>query len=137
MTAHIHSELMMQYAQDAMETNTPWELWEWRKANSNELWDELETNPTWCEYNEYRRKPRTININGHEVPEPVRCPLNIGTEYWSPHISSGALTNSATWTEHEFDYARLRNGVIHQTCGAAELHARALLSFTMEGDKDE
>lgn len=47
MTAHIHAEHMLQYAQDAMWTNTPWELWEWRRANSNELWDELEANPTW------------------------------------------------------------------------------------------
>lgn len=140
MSKHIHAEAMLQYAQDAMETDTPWVLWE-VDVDEDEYgdyrWSSLSTHPTWHPDRKYRRKPQTININGHEVPEPVRCPLNIGTEYWTPHISAGAHTNSATWTEHEFDYARLRNGVIHQTCGAAELHARALLSFTMQEESDE
>lgn len=136
MTAHIHAETMLQYAQDAMKTNTPWELWECRKANSNDPWCELETHPAWCEYSEYRHKPHTVNINGYEVPEPVRSPLYIGTKYWSPYISVGAHASSATWTEHEFDYARLRNGVIHQTSGAAIAHAKALLSFTAKPESE-
>ena len=28
MTAHKHAALMLQYAQDAMETDRPWERWE-------------------------------------------------------------------------------------------------------------
>lgn len=145
MSKHIHAEHMLQYAQDAAETDKPWERWQVRQWYKETIavvvygdWrDCAPSDMTFPDDCEYRRKPRTININGHEVPEPVRCPLNIGTEYWTPHISTGAHTNSATWTEHEFDYARLRNGVIHQTCGAAELHARALLSFTMQEESDE
>ena len=26
---HVHAELMLQYAQDAMETDKPWDLWQW------------------------------------------------------------------------------------------------------------
>jgi len=29
MTAHKHADLMLQYAQDAMETDKPWERWEY------------------------------------------------------------------------------------------------------------
>ena len=28
MAKHIHADLMLQYAQDAMETDKPWERWE-------------------------------------------------------------------------------------------------------------
>ena len=30
MTAHKHANLMMQYAQDAAESVTPWEMWEYK-----------------------------------------------------------------------------------------------------------
>ena len=33
MTAHKHANLMLQYAQDAMETDKPWERWEVKAPN--------------------------------------------------------------------------------------------------------
>lgn len=30
MPAHIHAELMAQYAEDALITDKPWELWEYK-----------------------------------------------------------------------------------------------------------
>ena len=29
---HKHADLMLQYAEDAMETDRPWERWEWRRG---------------------------------------------------------------------------------------------------------
>lgn len=73
MPAHIHAELMAQYAEDALTTNRPWELWEVMPVNSE--WMPLYDNPSWNTATKYRRKQKTININGFEVPEPVREPL--------------------------------------------------------------
>lgn len=130
MTAHIHAELMAQYAQDAMRTNTPWELWECRRANSNDTWDELETHPAWCEYGEYRRKPRNININGHEVPEPVREPLGHKAKYFIPAISGRYFATEFYWCNDDTDSRFLERGLVHLTEEAAIAHAKALLSFT-------
>jgi hypothetical protein len=68
MSAHKHAALMLQYAQDAAETETPWERWEWRRGHG---WIDMTGSPLWVNEYEYRRKPRTININGLEVPEPM------------------------------------------------------------------
>lgn len=140
MTKHVHAELMMQYAQDAIETDKPWERWQSRSQfNSSEgLWRDCRTNPAWCEGTEYRRKPRTININGYEVPEPVREPLKVGNSYYRPIITryeSGVL--HCKWYGSKFDQYALKTGLVHLTKEAAEIHARALLSFTAKGESDE
>ena len=33
MTKHIHADLMMEYAKDAMETDKPWERWEYNDGS--------------------------------------------------------------------------------------------------------
>ena len=76
--------------------------------------------------------PKTININGFEVPEPEREPLPIGTMYWSPYICtvSTNLVVGNYWGSHTVDNDLLNAGLVHLTKEAAELHAKALLSFT-------
>ncbi|PJK01481.1 hypothetical protein CO615_04175 [Lysobacteraceae bacterium NML75-0749] len=128
---------MMQYAQDAMKTNTPWELWEFRKENSDEPWDDLVTHPMWCEYFEYRRKPRTININGHEVPEPIREPPKYNSPYYMPEFKYPELYERFFWEGDHTDMHRLKSGLMHLTKDAAIAHARALLSFTTQKVSDE
>lgn len=81
---------------------------------------------------EFRIKPKTITINGHGVPKPVREPLENGDKYWMPDIKypDTYLYNTNTWNGCVTDVARLKNGVIHLTKEAAIAHAEALLSFT-------
>ena len=55
---HIHSESMALYAEDAMVTDKPWELWETRVSRVE--WQLLNTHPVWFEGHKYRRKPKTI-----------------------------------------------------------------------------
>lgn len=90
MPAHIHAELMPQYAEDAL----------------------------------------TININGFEVPEPVREPLPCGTVYCVANISITTGPMQYRWSDDRIDFRFLREGLIHLTPEAAELHSKALLSFT-------
>ena len=135
MTAHIHAEDMALYAQDAMETDKPWERWECKYTYQKiEEWETLAGNPFWDERLQYRRKPRTININGFEVPEPRREPLEEGGKFFLLNVYSGiAFEKSWDGQAHE---DLLRCGMVHLTREAAEIHAKALMSFTMkEGEK--
>jgi len=53
---HPHAELMAQYAQDALETDKPWERWEY--MNLSLTYVNLRENPTWNVAVAYRRKPK-------------------------------------------------------------------------------
>ena len=58
-----HAELMLQYAQDAMVSEKPWELWE--RTNLDGGWESCVTHPMWRSSCDYRRKPQVVQI---EVP---------------------------------------------------------------------
>ena len=74
---HIHAAAMAEYAKDAAETDMPWERWEVSMTESGDEYRNLLGHPDWAVTRKYRRKPKTILINGHEVPEPHRKPLEI------------------------------------------------------------
>lgn len=76
----------------------------------------------------FRIKPKTININGHEVPEPVREPLAARQYYYLADLRCDSLRG--TWSGDADDLLWLSRGLIHLTREAAEAHAKALLSFT-------
>ncbi len=79
---------------------------------------------------DYRVKPKTILINGFEVPEPVRTPLKQGQEFWVafPH-AEGSLINWC-WDGGDTDIRWLKRGLVHLTEESAKRHCDALLSFT-------
>lgn len=81
MTKHKHAELMMQYAQDAMETDKPWERWEFR-WEGEEDWRRLFDHPSWQDNANYRRETPTHIVNGHEVPAPLKGEPDIGSGYF-------------------------------------------------------
>ena len=45
MAKHPHAELMMQYAEDAMETDEPWLLWQYRCEGK---WKQCLAHPSWA-----------------------------------------------------------------------------------------
>lgn len=78
----------------------------------------------------YRIKPRTININGHEVPEPMRVEPNSDESYFVPNLIEDHPFTHFTWNGNRIDKKWLVLGVCHTTKEAAIAHAKALLSFT-------
>ena len=79
----------------------------------------------------WRVKPPYILINGIEVTEPCREPLNKNERYWMLDLmGSTKLASEDTWYGTSFDFECLDRGLIHRTKEAAETHAKALLSFT-------
>ena len=130
---HIHAAAMAEYAKDAAETDMPWELWEISMTESGDEYRNLLGHPDWAVTRKYRRKPKTILINGHEVPEPHRTPLKNGEVYWTLSLVRG--TTSAHWQDDGIDSHYLENGFIHLTKEAAEKHFNALKSFTAKGEQ--
>ena len=127
MSGHVHAHLMALYAQDAAETDEPWLRWE--VGHEDSAWVSCPCNPSWRADTKFRRKPKTININGFEVPEPFRGRLELKQKYWVIAVSSRcALFNS--WCASDLERYWMAAGLIHLTKEAAELHRKALLSFT-------
>ena len=125
---HIHAAAMAEYAKDAAETDMPWERWEFRHMRGE--YQSLHSHPEWGEDNEYRRKPKVILINGHEVPEPHRTPLKDGEVYWTLSLVRGVT--SAHWQDDGIDDCYLKSGFTHLTKEAAEKHFEAIKSFTAQ-----
>lgn len=125
MTAHKHAALMLQYAQDAAETDKPWERWE-VKVNNGE-WCELNSNPKWFDYWEYRRKPQVIRVGRHEFPKPIsNAPLNT-INYFLVTAWNGCFDVDAdTWVNSKLDNMRLESWRVHLTREAAQAHADVL-----------
>jgi hypothetical protein len=133
---HKHWKEIAQYAQDAAETEKPWKRWQYRLNDAN--WTTFTKTDQFEDIVgiEYRRKPKTININGIEVPEPMREKPEIGHKYFALSFDYDDGYSEQTWEDHRLDLIWLSRGICHLTRKAAELHAKALLSFTKkEGTK--
>lgn len=124
---HPHADLIMKYAEIAQYDAEPWKHFESRIKG--DVWCKCDTPCGFHENLEYRLKPRIININGFEVPEPLRSVPAYGTQYF---IVDLPLVGSLTWTDSSDEYQWLKAGIIHLTREAAEKHLEALLSFTKE-----
>ena len=137
MGKHTHAELMMQYAQDAMETDEPWKLWQYSNDNSNG-WQDIGCPVQWYSEDEYRRKPKMVSVtlaNGEVVswPEPHRTELEYGDPYFYFAPTHGNIVLER-WDCAPWNRSTLSNGYIHLTKEAAEQHAAALLKINTQGD---
>jgi hypothetical protein len=183
-----HEELQKIYELDALESDTPYDMWEF--MNYMGEWEQHTHEPSWLPDYQYRRKqprqtmkqinnqreflqalldgetvlatalgdsaiewrmdggtlrggsflpsiyplytkPKTININGFEVPEPLRA-IPVNTEnFWMVKLD-GCL-----WLNSSSDYIKhaLLHGTLHLLRENAEIHRNALLSFTRQDTK--
>ena len=126
MTAHKHAALMLQYAQDAAETDRPWERWEWRGDGADEFiacWQ----HPSWKLSYEYRRKPQVIRVGRHEFPKPITNELVNGVNYFYVKIGNTRFeVGESSWTGNGQHQMRLESRRVHLTKEAAQAHADVL-----------
>lgn len=123
---HPHAKSMLLYAQDALEIDKPWEMWEVKRVDRDN-WLNMSGHPAWIPDYKYRRKSQTILVNGIEVPEPVRKPLKEAETYWLAVPTSPHRAISAVWLNDNNDKYFLRSGLMHLTKESAVLHAEAML----------
>ena len=129
MTAHKHAALMLQYAQDAAETDKPWERWEYKIDGCNGEWlSVLNTHPDWNVNFEYRRKPQVIRVGRHEFPKPITEAPEEGTVYWTIESGgrNGFYAERYKWLQNGEDESCIRQGLIHLSESAAQAHADVL-----------
>ena len=124
MTAHKHAALMLQYAQDAAETDTPWERWE---VGIKGEWYPLSANPDWELTQGYRRKPQVIRVGRHEFPKPITNELVNGVNYFYVKIGNTRFeVGESSWTGNGQHQMRLESRRVHLTKEAAQAHADVL-----------
>ena len=123
---HTHAASMLLYAQDAAETDKPWERWEFKGCDAG--FNKCLRHPGWNDHFEYRRKPKTITVNGIEVPEPAREAPKMGEKFFLVNLASPTLVNDYPWSNHRYDNEWLNKGLLHFTEEAAIAHAKALLA---------
>ena len=128
MSGHPHADLMAKAAEIAKTDKEWWKHFEIKTLHFY-AWSEM-CNEVFFDNDEYRLKPRYIDINGHQVPEPVREPLEDDQDYWIADIRYAPSVFN--WENNDADYRWLERGIIHLTKEAAESHSSALLSFTQK-----
>ena len=83
--------------------------------------------------NRVRIAPRTITVNGIEVPEPMRVEPQLEAEYWVAEVTR---ERPAKYLWHGGDIGKrwLRRGLLHTTEAAAQAHVDAILALSrMDG----
>lgn len=120
---------MLQYAQDAAETDKPWERWESRSEGSEHWFKSFSGNPSWYRDHEYRRKPEKIRIGDREINAPLRVAPDQGVRFWTPDIwDAEEMTQDYEWRNLEADKLWLERGL----CFATEEDARACAEAMLE-----
>ena len=128
MSAHPHAASMLQYAQDAAETDKPWQRWEVKTPTSNS-WTIIVGHPQWLKVCDYRRKPRTIKVNGFNVPEPLK-EVKDGTTVWLVCCHHEEFADwYAYWQNDPWKHRALKRGLLHATKENAVAHAKAMLGI--------
>ena len=132
MTAHKHAALMLQYAQDAMETDRPWERWQFRPEGEADWRDFAEHfRPTWGDSTEYRRKPKTLTYTV-TIPEPLRKALKRGESYYVVDMHEIPFYFLCWWYDDEVDRRNLKRGLCFATGEDAAAAAKAMLPIKGE-----
>ncbi|ETD72792.1 hypothetical protein V757_02310 [Pelistega indica] len=129
MSKHKHAELMMQYAQDAMETDKPWERWEVLDDITN-TWRTLTCAPFWVYKTAYRRKIETIKIGNFEFPKPEGKYPEAGAKYYYPALNRDFLVEFDFWGWNTLDVTIAESGLLHLSEENARKHAEVLVAIS-------
>ncbi len=76
------------------------------------------------------RKLKTININGFEIPIPIKVPPDIGTEVFIPDIRVQVCKYVYSENTNQFLDKLIELGMVHLSEESAKLHTKALISIT-------
>ena len=132
MTAHKHAARMLQYAQDAAETDEPWTRWECKGSRYEEWAPFTSTHPAWLETAEYRRKPRPLTYSV-TIPEPLREEPPMDTEYYVVSLYEPGSYDVAYWEGCHAERMWLKRGLCFATEADAIAAAKAMCPFKTEG----
>ena len=124
-TGHVHAELMAEYAKDAAKSKEPWKDWEMTDSFDTTSWISCTGHPGWVSVLNYRRKPKTVTINGIVVSKGL-TEANYDTLVYIPTLH---LHEKYIAIRFEDTYQRsLERGLVHATKEDAIAMADAMLA---------
>ena len=124
-TGHVHAELMAEYAKDAAKSTEPWKDWEMTDSFDTPSWISCTGHPGWVSVLNYRRKPKTVTINGIVVSKGL-TEANYDTLVYIPTLH---LHEKYIAIRFEDTYQRsLERGLVHATKEDAIAMADAMLA---------
>ena len=77
----------------------------------------------------YRIKPKTIKVNGFDVPAPMQKYPKEGSTYWIASPPHPNLCNDFEWARDNTDELYFSRGICHTTDISAIAHAKAMLGI--------
>ena len=124
-TGHVHADLMAEYAKDAAKSTEPWKDWEITDLIEPTDWISCTGHPSWYSGHNYRRKPKTVTINGIVVNKGL-TEANYDTLVYIPALH---LHEKYIAIRFEDTYQRsLERGLVHATKEDAIAMADAMLA---------
>ena len=118
---HIHHDMIVEWAKDISRVVQS-------SHYSEDIWYNEDV-PIWHPRKKYRFKPaepKFITVNGIQVPEPVREPLEKDQHYWLANPMQ-CYISEGLWTPTDTEIRWLSLGLIHLTREAAQAHIDAML----------
>lgn len=80
-----------------------------------------------CRFSDIRIAPRTILVNGVEVPAPEKEAPPVGTEYFMPFVTCDELYEDIQWDGDPIDRTWLDLGLVYLDKESAIARAKAML----------
>jgi hypothetical protein len=123
---------MAQYAEDAKETDRPWERWQSRgkEAHDRMPWRTMYGHPKWQDSRDYRRKPFQVQVAGEVFDDVVldnRVDLEREFYMINREVSNSSPVYSVSARKARFIAdSTFREGRVHTTYEGALRHLEAL-----------
>jgi hypothetical protein len=138
MNQFIYAKELLLYAQDAIESKTPWDKWQVRVKGDDHRWVDALGPIRFHEGQEYRRKPPTFSIRGAEVEwEPVSFEeWTAGATCYTPDISigGGGYVTCNVHTNPHYVENRAKQGLLCRTREQAIAFANAITKGYYKND---
>lgn len=121
---HVHAASMKLYAEDAAETDKPWERWEVRTQVGP--WLKISRNPLWDPEQMYRRKRKMHVVNGFSVPAPETKVPSIGTTVFIADPARDSWYSYTSWSTALYDQLWLSRNLLFLNKDDAIANAKAM-----------
>lgn len=133
---HVHAASMKLYAEDAAETDKPWERWEFRYAeDETRYWRGLARgHPMWLGTRLYRRKRKMRVVNGFSVPAPETEAPGIGTTIFIADPTQAEWHSYTSFCTASYDKFCLARGLIFLNEANAIATAKAMCGINPTKD---
>ena len=125
---HKHADIMMEYAQVAQESETPWEEFEFTELLFGfNGWMSCISPLEFATDRAYRRKPKMTKIGEYEYPAAETKVPVIGSPYFYPCVYLHELHSYDNYEGYPTDDSILLRGMLHLTKENAIAHAKAII----------